>query len=305
MKYKNLLSILSNFKIKYTIFYIFIIILLLFSLIYFLTSILFFCVNIWDKNTNKFTLNSYFPQKNKLKTQLFDIHNLPDMSYPYIIKPTICSGTSKNVSLIHNDKDLYNFIIKYNPNEKYIVQEFYKSKNEIGVLYEKIPYINNGNIISIVSKKNDTNDWKPLKCGNIKNGENVQCEDLTNSLDYSKFSDIIKNISSGIPGFNAGRYDIGFENVHDLNNGNFKIYELNGVMGYDLRSNMTANESISALFLKLYYFFRWASIRYLIGFINIFSLKISPFYVFDKYPTSISNCIQCSDWEHLFQPSPA
>lgn len=296
MKYKNLLA---NFKIKY----IFVIFILLFAVIYFLTSILFFSVNIWHKNTNKFTLNKYIPDKYLLKTYILDINNLPDISYPYIIKPTICSGTSKNVSLIKNDKDLYDYIIKLNPNDSYIIQEFYKSKNEIGVLYEKIPYVNNGNIISIVLKKNNSEEWKPLKCGNIKNGDTVKCENLTNSLHYSKFNHIIKKISSGIPGFNAGRYDIGFENIDDLNNGNFKIYEINGVMGYDLRFNITGNESMNNLFFKMYYLIRWMSVRYLIGFINIISLHISPFYILDKYPNSISNCIQCSDWEHLFQPS--
>ncbi len=295
MKYKNLFNFIIIFKI-----------LLLFALLYLfiflLSSIIFFSVNIWNKNTNKFTLNKYFPTKNSLKTFVFDTNNLPDIPYPYILKPTICSGVSKNVHLINNDKDLYNFI-KTKSDDKYIVQEFYKSKYEIGVLYEKIPYINNGNVISAVIKKkeNDVNEWKPLKsCG-----DNINCEDLTSYLNNSNFNTIIKNISSGIPGLNAGRYDIGFENLEGLNNGEFKIYELNGVMGYDLRSIKTDNDNIYDKIIKKYYLHRWIGIRCLIGFINIISLKVSPFYIIDTYINSISNTMKCSDWEHLFQPSPA
>lgn len=296
MKYKNLFNFIFIFKI-----------LLIFAFIFLLSSIIFFCVNIWDKNTNKFTLNKYFPTKNRLKTFVFDKNNLPDIPYPYILKPTVCSGGSKNVYLINNDKDLYNFI-KTKPDDKYIVQEFYKSKNEIGVLYEKIPHINDGNVISVVMKKkeNNINEWKPLNtCGDIKNNEYINCEDLTSYLNNSNFNTIIKNISSGILGLNTGRYDIGFENVDDLNNGEFKIYELNGVMGYDLRFVITDNDNIYDTIVKAYYLVRWIGIRYLIGFINIISLKVSPFYIIDTYINSISNTMKCSDWEHLFQPSPA
>ncbi len=271
---------------------------------YFVTSVLFFSVNIWDKTVTKFTINKYFPEKNRLKTYLLDIKNLPNLKFPYIIKPIICSGASRNVASINNDKDLNNYINNIKKDEIYIIQQLYKSKYEIGVLYEKIPYLNDGNIISIVMKKNNTEKWKPLKCGNIKNNETTICDNITKKFENSKFSNIIREISSKIPGFNAGRYDIGFENIDDLNNGKFYIYESNGVMGYDLRSNMTVNDNISEKIQKTYYALRWLGTRYLIGLLNLISLKISPFHILKIYPNSIKNYIKCSDWEHLFQPSP-
>ena len=273
-------------------------------LIYFITFLLFISVNIWSDNVTKYTFNKYFPDENKLKTKLFDINNFNTISYPCIIKPLICSGTSKNVSLLRNKNDLNIYLQNYDPYEKYIIQEFYKAKNEIGVLYEKIPFFNNGNIISIVNKKNNTYEWKPLKCGNIKNNETTQCEDLTELLQNSYFCEKIKFISSKIPYLNAGRYDIGFDNLEDLNNGNFKIYELNGVMGYDLRSNIVGDENINQIPLKIYYWFRWQFVRYLIGIINILSFQVSPFYILHKIPVTISNATHCYDCEHLFQPSP-
>jgi hypothetical protein len=277
-------------------------IIIIIIIIYILSTMLYFSVNIWHNNFSKLNINNFIPEKHKLKTYLLNDNNLSKLSYPYIIKPTICSGQNKNVSIINNANDLNNY--KKNKNEIYIIQEYYKSKNEIGVLYEKIPHINDGNVISIVLKQNNSSHWKPLKCGNIKNNETTICHDLTKELELSNFVNIIKKISSKIPNFNAGRYDIGFENIEDLNQGNFKIYELNGVMGYDLRSNAYGDETIIDIFLKIYYVFKWIIIRYLIGLINILSLKVSPFFILNSYINSIYYCNECCDWEYLFQPTP-
>jgi hypothetical protein len=274
-------------------------------LIYFVTFVLFVSVNKWNNNVTKHTLNKYFPHENKLKSYLLNSNNLHNISYPCIIKPIICSGTSRSVSLLKNTNDLYEYLKNIDPHEKYIIQEFYKAKNEIGVLYEKIPFVNDGNIVSVVIKKNDSDKWKPLKCGNIKNNETTGCTDLTEMLKKSHFSQIIKDISSKIPNFNAGRYDIGFDSFEELNNGQFKIFELNGVMGYDLRANIGGADMLSELPLKIYYILRWQIVRYLIGLINILSFKISPFYILNKFPFTISNAIHCSDCEHLYQASPA
>lgn len=274
-------------------------------LIYFSLTIFFICVNKWPDNFTKYSLYKYFPEKNCLKTFKLNNANLSKFNFPYIIKPTICSGTNRSVALIKNSNDLNNYLETIDPNENYIIQEFYKCKNEIGVLYEKIPYINNGQIISIVLKKNNSGSWKPLKCGNIKNSETTTCNDLTIKLKNSNFNEIIKNISSKIPNFNAGRYDIGFDNINDLNKGKFKIFELNGVMGFDLRTNISNKETFDSLIEKNKYIIRWFIIRYLIGFINVCTFKTSPIYFIQKIPVVLSNAFKCNDCEHLYQPSPA
>lgn len=275
------------------------------SILYIWCVILFLSVNRWNNKVTKYTLNKYFPTKNRLDTYILNIKNINNIKLPCIIKPIICSGTSKNVGLIKTKNDLINYIKDINQNETYIVQQFYKAKNEIGVLYEKIPFINDGNVVSIVSKKNNSNSWKPLKCGNINNEETTLCDDLTKTLYGSKFIEIIKNISNKIPGFNAGRYDIGFNSINDLQNGNFKIFELNGVMGFDLRSNIAGNENTSKYLKKISYIIRWIKIRLLIGFINIASLKANLFDAIKNIPSRIFYAIECSDCEHLYQPSPA
>ncbi|MFM7990491.1 MAG: hypothetical protein ACKPKO_65350, partial [Candidatus Fonsibacter sp.] len=83
------------------------------------------------------------------------------------------------------------------------------AKYEVGLLYEKIPYKKNGEIISIVLKNKSNQTWKPLKCRNINNNETTECINL-NYLKTDKLIAVINNISKNIPGFYAGRYDIGF-----------------------------------------------------------------------------------------------
>ena len=206
--------------------------------------------------------------------------------------------------MINSKVELDTYLRNINPDDRYIVQEFYEAKYEIGVLYEKIPFLNDGHIISVVLKKNEGN-WKPLKCGNITNNDYVNCVDLTEQLKNSNFANIIRTISSRIPDFHAGRYDIGFETVEDLENGDFKFFELNGVMGYDLRASFLENDSITEIVKKIYYILRWIAVRFLIGFINIVTLRMSPLGLFNSYRSSIRYYTLCSDWEHLFQSSPA
>jgi hypothetical protein len=273
------------------------------TIIFFIIWALFISVNIWESNVTKKTLGDYFPKQNVLNTFSFDPKNISKINFPCIIKPTICSGTNRNVKLLHNIKELEKYIKESNKNENYIIQEFFYSKYEIGVLYEKIPFLNSGKVISIVLKKSNSSMWKPLKCGNINNLDSTTCIDLTEKLANSNFVKHIINISNSIPNFFAGRYDIGFNSFDDLDSGVFKIYELNGVMGFDLRSNIELNEKFS--WMKIYYIVRWIFTRFLIGLLNIITLKISPLYLIKKLPWTFSKAYTCNDYEHLFQSSPA
>lgn len=290
--------------VKYIFLYLLHVFLLVF-LVYFVATILFFSVNRWNSDVTKYTLNQYFPTENRLNTYLLDTRNIHNVQFPCVIKPTICSGTNKRVSLINSRDELNRYLSDIAPDDDtYIIQEFYKANYEIGVLYEKIPFLNEGDIVSVVLKKSDSH-WKPLKCGNIMNTENVECIDMTNNLRNTKFADVIRKISSQIHGFNAGRYDIGFENIEDLEKGRFKIYELNGVMGYDLRANLHGGENMYDTIKKYYYMFRWVVVRCFIGLINVVTLQISPLDFLRNYKNSIHNYVKCSDWEYLFSSSPA
>ena len=110
--------------------------------------------------------------------------DLVKVEFPCIFKPNRCSGGSKNVELIHNIKDA----IKYLKNiDNIIAQKIHNGPYEVGVLYERHPFLKNGKIVSIVSKNLD-NKWKALKClhfGNYNSG--TKCENkptwITNKLE--------------------------------------------------------------------------------------------------------------------------
>lgn len=295
---------INNKKNNYKdILYLIIKIILILFLIVFLTIIISISVNPWSSDFDKYNLMTFFPEENKLKAFKYNKNNENLIEYPCIIKPIICSGTNKGVKLLKNKDDLEEFKKNYNDEEEYIIQEYYKSKYEVGILYEKLPFNKDGKIVSIVLKKG-SDDWKPLKCKNIKSNEGVNCEDLSNKINTEKLNKKIIEISNRIPNFYAGRYDIGFNDINDFMNGeNFKIYELNGTMGFDLRSNIAdKNEKYSLI--KYYYILRWILVRYYIGIFNLLTFKTNIFNRISLIPSMYKNYIKCNDWEHLFSPSP-
>lgn len=297
----------KNYQIK-TLY----LIIMIMIIILFLTIIISMSVNPWTKDYTKYKLNTYFPEKYQLKTFIYKKNTENLIEYPCIIKPVTCSGTNRDVKLLKNKNDLNKFMMNKqindnnnndNEKEEYIIQEYYNSKYEVGILYEKLPFYKNGQIKSIVLKKAG-DDWEPLKCKNIKSSNGVECEDLTKKINLEKINKRIIEISNRIPNFYVGRYDIGFNDMTDFINGeNFKIYELNGVMGFDLRSNI-ANNNEKYNLTKYYYILRWLFVRFYIGLINLLTFKSSLINCLTTMPNMYKNYKKCNDWEHLFQPSP-
>jgi hypothetical protein len=256
-------------------------------------------VNTWNYEVNKFTINSYIPDEFKLKSSIYNEQNIKKFKFPFIIKPIICAGTNRGVILINNQKELANFKSNINQTEKYMIQEFYLSNYEVGVLYEKIPYFNEGRIASIVMKEKNVNEWKPLNCDNVKSS-GVACFNKKDLI-TKELEDVIKKISNGIPGFNMGRYDIGFNDISDFKNGkNFKIFELNGVMGFDLLFSLKDFKTN-----EFYLLARWILVRILTGLINIITGRASIINIINSYNTSYIDYQNCKDWEKWFEPSPA
>lgn len=74
----------------------------------------------------------------------------------------------------------------------------------------------------------------------LENGEKFQLNYIGNHCRWSIFYDvshiitpqlekIIDDVTKKVPNFHFGRYDIKAQSVEELNNGNFKIIELNGM----------------------------------------------------------------------------
>ena len=270
---------------------------ILYLVILFLLYICFVSSNTFDNSVHKLKLYDFIDDNYKLKT--YNYNELDKIIYPCIVKPIYCSGRNINVKKINNRNDL-NFILKNN--KEYMIQDFYNSKYEAGLLYERIPFFNTGKIISIVLKKKDYM-WQPLKCGNVKNNESTICINM-DELITDKLTKKINNICLKIPYFYVGRFDIGFDDINELKNGlNFKIYELNGNMGFDLRTNITKNDGKKIY--KMILILRFVFTRILIGLINIvYNKKI---FINNIVCTKkrFDNCKLCQDWELIFSPSVA
>jgi hypothetical protein len=84
-----------------------------------------------------------------------------------------------------------------------------------------------------------------------------------------ELSCIINNMSKNIPNFNAGRYDIGFNDIDEFKKGKFKVFELNGNTGADLRCNVVNYNINKDNINNLYYLMRFIIVRIYYGFISL------------------------------------
>jgi len=240
---------------------------------------------------------SFIPEKFALKIKIINSKtNLSLLQYPLIFKPVICNGNGKGVQKIENEHEAKMYM-KKTTEEFIIAQEYYPGTYEVGVLYERYPFSKNGKIISIVSKTTDK-DWKPLRCNSCSFKKGVDCKILNTTPALEKRID---EISKLIPNFYVGRYDIRFDSLDDFEKGeNFKILEINGVMGFDLRTSIDSNASMFTTVENLLY---WVGRRVIIGFENI--LMLNGGNVFDalNFISKLQTYEKCCDYEHLFQPS--
>lgn len=202
--------------------------------------------------------------KNKNEHTEKNILNFFDNSFPFILKPDI-GERGFLVELIRSKKELNNYLncAKF----PLIAQEYIALKNEIGVMFRKLPdntikeisgitgkinikihgdgkstifeHINKIQC-SVSNKKRYLEFWKEkLKIVLCKN-QSLIIEPIGNHcrgtifLDYSHKIDsnlkkIFIHISDKIPNFYLGRYDIKYNNFEDIAKGNFKIIEINAV----------------------------------------------------------------------------
>lgn len=264
--------------------------------------ILYYCflsANPWSTRMSKDKILSYVPEPFALNTRLLKKSSyLSDLKYPVIFKPVVCNGNGKGVKKINNVKEAIEYM-KVSEEQFVIAQEYYPGKFEVGVLYERYPFDASGSIVSIVSKETG-DDWKPLRCNTCSYKGGVDCFIIKST---QKLQSTIDHIAKKIPDFYVGRFDIRFYSLDDFLNGeNFKIIEVNGVMGFDLRTSIDSSKCMFTTVKNVLY---WVARRVLIGLQNIVQLNGgNVFEVFD-ISTKFSTYQKCRDYEHLFQPSSA
>ena len=186
------------------------------------------------------------------------------IDYPIVIKPDR-GERGYNVEILENREQ----VVKYlnGQSEDIILQEYIEGLDEYGVLYAKFPGEASGSITSVVIKeqmivrgdggsnlselmKADRRclyyidsleklwktrlDWVPAKgeevvLNNIGNHSRGTIFRDGNHLITSELTGVFDAISSHVPEFQFGRYDVKAQSVEALVAGDFKIIEVNGV----------------------------------------------------------------------------
>lgn len=235
---------------------------------------------------NKYAVMQHIPEKHCPDTQfiLSDISNQP-YSYPIIIKPILCSGDGKRIAVIHSENELTLFLQTCKNPSEYMVQNYLHDYNiEIGVLYEHMPWENKG-LITEIFEKTQTAEIRYW----IKNKAVDQKHLITPELNTE-----FDRLSSNIPGFNIGRYDIRLRNLGDLQKMDFKIVEVNGTMGMSLHSSQNFiiyHKNACSWYLR----------RLFTGFSNIVTFRgYSPIHLPPVMMKSYYDMFRCDDWENLF-----
>ena len=284
----------------------------------FIIYICFLCANPWTLKMNKYNVYTHINSEYKLKTYLYKYEELKNIDYfPIIIKPNMYSGHGSDVCKITNKNELIKYIKKTNDIQQYIIQEYYPSKYEVGLLYEKNPFSKNGNIISIVLKKKSDNSWKPLSCDTLFTNKHVCTSIDKPEWITDKLSCIINNISNNVPNFYVGRYDIGFDDIEEFKNGkNFKVFELNGNAGADLRASFKSLSIVDTttgiisltsvsenILYPLYYLIRFLVIRIIYGFINLMINKHECLIILLETIQRIKLLLKANEISHILSPS--
>ncbi len=266
---------------------------------------LFITIWILGLNVNPYTLNDdnkyailkhlpseYLPKMRLLKSMEDIQYVYSTFNFPIIIKPTVCARSGRGTVKLESIHQLFDWAEKNRAAfgsqrliHQFMVQEAIKGEVEIGVLVEKMPYEKYVRIVSIVEKTGTSAIRKG--CEDIKC---VMREDLIPILQPA-----IRKISAQIPNFNVGRYDIR-STEQDLLKGKFKICEVNGMMGFDLRA-WVRNDALRSF----YDHERWFFTRLWIGFLNIVTLRgYNPINLIRVMWTTTKNSVECRDYEKFY-----
>lgn len=242
------------------------------------------------EDTTKIGIMKYVPSEYRPSQQkLLSDTDIEALTYPVVIKPVYCAKEAIGVYLVDTKEDMYDILETKGINPKdYMVQTFLADYPlECGIMFEKMPLAKEGKIIYI-SEKMGTDKIRPT-CDPYctERGEYI-----TPELEAT-----INAIAAQIPHFNAGRFDVRFNNADDLKKGkNFKILEVNGVMGMDGRKHI-AETNREAYLIVL----RWLLVRIFYGLTNIISFNgYAPHTLIRVMFKTMYKAGACSDWEDLY-----
>ena len=250
------------------------------------------------RQDNKLTIMELIPKKYRPEIQ-FSLDELKKLSmhemnvrFPIIIKPTVCSGRQKNVTIVKTQQELDKYF-KENKNTSNCMVQTYLSDEydmEIGVLWEKMPWEREGKIIEIneqpkLKKNKDDQDEQQDEQDEQDSLNKINETKTFNYLINDDLNKLFNDLSKNIKGLNAGRYDILIKSLNDFQNGDFKIVEVNGIWGAQATMYEHPLGSVN-----------WGLRRFVIGLGNILTLQgYSPLNLVMVMFKSYARYLSCSD----------
>ena len=244
--------------------------------------------------SNKLAIMELIPKQYRPEIQ-FSLDELKKSSmremnvhFPIIIKPTVCSGQRKNITIVKSQQALDKFFKENENTSNYMVQNYLSDEYnlEIGVLWEKMPWEKEGKIIEI----NEQPKFKKNKDEMTEQDEQdelVKIGKKDNTFNYlinDDLNDLFNDLSKNIKGFNAGRYDILIKSLKDFQNGDFKILEVNGILGAQ-----------ATMYERPLIYMNWFLKRFVIGLGNMLTLQgYSPLNLLTVMFKSYANSLYCN-----------
>ena len=187
------------------------------------------------------------------------------INFPLIVKPDI-GFRGLLVEKINSEEELIQFLKKYEID--ILIQEFLTEKNECGIFFYRFPNQQKGNITSITLKKflyvigdgkstikqlMNSDERAKLYVEIIKKDNQIDLNFIPekdkklnlsvignhskgtqfingNHLITAKLEATINKLNTKIEGWYYGRLDIKYNSFEDLEKGNFKILEINGIL---------------------------------------------------------------------------
>lgn len=219
------------------------------------------------------------------------------ISFPFVIKPDI-GERGKGVAVIKHMSELQDYLQQHPT--ACIIQSFLEEPLEFGVLYYRLPDGSASGITSIVAKAflSITGDghqtieqlirqseraqlqletllrkFDQVKNNILASGEQMLLEPIGNHCRGTRFIDAnglitpkmvtsFDQIANHIDGFFIGRFDVKVTSVEDLEKGNIKIMELNGIAsepGHIYDPNTPLYKAYKALFNHYRWVYRIAT----------------------------------------------
>lgn len=207
------------------------------------------------------------------------------------LKDVDCNGGGRNVHRLQNtDEEVWPLLQRYRHSRRLVAQQAVPgSEYCISVYRFSGPY----RLLSLVEKETHSVSIQRDRLRVIELGP-LETERLLAHVNRA-----LRNCRSAV---SACRLDVMSRGLHDLLGGNFRVIEVNGISGYDLRMS----DEGQAWPRRLVHICRWVLLRLAIGCYRSLAEPDSWYNLraLSLMPRRARDSVRCGNWEYLISNSP-